>query len=178
MIGFPDLGEGSNAMAAMSKNKHQLQLADHVLQFLFHGLTGFRMPFVCFPTNQANSSDPYLTVWDAISSLQNWEFNVAYISLDGSSNNRTFVKMHFDGYPMDDKMLLINRKMPSQKIAVIPNPSHIIKKIRNSIFNSGPTPNFSRHLSLRKNTSTGNSGKMLTCSAKIGQSILLHPIPS
>ena len=148
MIGFPDMGEGCNAMAAMSSNKQNLQLADHVLQFLFHGLTGFRMPFACYPTNQANSSDLYITVWDAVSALQNWEFQVAYISLDGSSNNRAFVKMHFDGNPMAEKLLLTNRTMPSQKIAVIPDPSHVFKKIRNSIFNSGPTPNYTRHLLL------------------------------
>ena len=41
MVGFPDLGEGSSAMAALSKNKNTLKLADHMLQFLFHGLTGF-----------------------------------------------------------------------------------------------------------------------------------------
>ena len=151
MVGFPYLGEGSTAMTKMTKGKNNLDLADHVLQLLFHGLTGFRMPFACYPTTQANSCDLYLTVWDAVSSLQLWEFTVAYISLDGSSNNRAFVKMHFDNDPMDDKMLMRNRTVPSQKIAVIPDPSHVIKKIRNSIFNSGATPEYSRHLLIKGN---------------------------
>ena len=64
MVGLTDLGEGSNAMTAMSKSKTKTELAfgDHVLQFLFHGLTGFRMTIASFPTNQANASDLYLAV--------------------------------------------------------------------------------------------------------------------
>ena len=151
MIGFPDLGEGSAAMANMSKNKSNVQLADHVLQFLFHGLTGFRMPFACYPTNQANCCDLYLNVWDAVSGLKDWGFTIAYICLDGSSNNRSFIKMHFKGDPIDSDMLMINRADPSHQIAVIPDPSHVFKKIRNSIFNSGIDSCHTRHLLVNEN---------------------------
>ena len=82
MVGIPDLGEGSSAMAALVKNKNTLELADHMLQFLFRGLTGFRKTFASFPTNQANSCDLHLNVWDSTSSLQDWGFTVAYLCLD------------------------------------------------------------------------------------------------
>ena len=137
LVGLKDMGEGSNAMMAMSKNKNELSLADHVMQFLFHGLTGFRMPFACFPTGQANACDIYLSVWAAISRQCDWGFHIEYISIDGSSNNRSFVKMLFCNDPLRNDMTLTNRANPSQKITIIPDPSHLIKKIRNSAFNSG-----------------------------------------
>ena len=125
-------------------------MADHVLQFLFHGLTGFRMPFACFPTYQANSCNLYLNVWQAMSTLQNWEFDVKHISLDGSSNNRAFIRMLFPGDPMDSKLLIENRSNPFKKKAVIPDPSHVIKKIRKSIFSSGTGAGYTRSLSYQK----------------------------
>ena len=148
MVGFPDLGEGSSAMASLSKNKNTLKLADHMLQFLFHGLTGFRMPFASFPTNQANSCDLYLNVWDSVSALQDWGFTVAYLCLDGSSNNRSFIKMHFDSDPLSSNMQITNRTNPSKKIFVIPDPSHVIKKVRNNIYSSGTGLQHTRHLSI------------------------------
>jgi hypothetical protein len=137
LVGLTDLSTGSNAMAAMSKKKSDLSLADHVLQFLFHGMTGFRMPFACYPTNQANAADLFLSAWDAISGLRDWEFIVDYISIDGSSNNRAFIKMLFEGNPLASRMTVINRADRNEKLNIIPDPSHLIKKVRNSAFNSG-----------------------------------------
>ena len=74
LVSFTDLGEETNAMNTMSKSKSPLQLADHVLQFLFHGLTGFWMPIACFLTNQANSADLYLSVWDSKGLLDDLDF--------------------------------------------------------------------------------------------------------
>ena len=50
---------------------------------------------------------------------------------------RYFVKMLFCNDPLRNDMTLTNRANPSQKITIIPDPSHLIKKIRNSAFNSG-----------------------------------------
>ena len=149
LTGLADLGEASNAMAAMSKNKQDVQMSDHVLQFLFHGFTGFRMPFAYFPTTQANACDLYINVWDSVSALRDWGFVVNYISIDGSSNNRAFVKMLFpDGNPRYDNMVVSDRSELDNEIVILPDPSHVIKKIRNSVFNSGLSPSHSRQLSL------------------------------
>ncbi len=137
MVGIKDLGLGSNAMSQMSKKGDDVMPTEHVLQFLFHGITGFRMPFACYPTTQANACDLYVCVWDAISRLADWGFHVDYLSLDGSSNNRAFIKMLFEGKPLDNNITIIDRADPSRKVIIIPDPSHIIKKVRNSAFNSG-----------------------------------------
>ncbi len=43
MVGLKEMGEGSHAIADMT-GKNILDLADHVMQIMFHGLTGFLIP--------------------------------------------------------------------------------------------------------------------------------------
>jgi hypothetical protein len=149
MVGLKDLGVGSNAMTAMTKQGDEVALADHVLQFLFHGITGFRMPFACYPTRQANACDLYISVWDAISRLGDWGFRVDYLSMDGSSNNRAFIKMLFQGNPIDNDMTVTNITDPTKKIIIIPDPSHLLKKVRNSAFNSGHSKEHTRLMTIK-----------------------------
>ena len=104
------------------------------------------MPFACFPTNQDNSANLYMNVWDCVDALQDWEFKLVYIILDDSSNNRSFLQMHFDGNPVHAKLKTPNRANPSQEVVFLPDPSHVIKKIRNSIFNSGEGEKHTRRL--------------------------------
>ena len=101
------------------------------------------MPIASYPTNQANASDLYLAVWGAVSLLRDWEFKVTYISIDGSSNNRAFVKMLFPDDPLKSNMTIVNRADPSTQLTVIPDPSHLIKKVRNAVFSSGLIQGFS-----------------------------------
>ena len=120
LTGLADLREASNAMAAMSENKQDIQMSDHVLQFLFHGLTGFRIPFAYFPTTQANACDLYINVWYSVSALRDWGFVVDYISIDGSSNNRAFVKMLFpDGNPLYDNMAVSDRSELDNELVIL-----------------------------------------------------------
>ena len=148
LIGFPDLGDASNAMSSLSSNKSNLHLADHVLQFVFHGMTGFRMPFACFPTSQANSSDLYYLIFEAIDHLLHWGFTVEYVSLDGSANNRATVKMLFDDDPICNNATVDFLCDPSKKFSIIPDPSHVFKKIRNAVFSSGTETRHTRRLML------------------------------
>lgn len=147
LVGMPDMGEGSNAMSAMTANKGGFQVADHMLQFLFHGMTGFRMPFACFPTLQANSNDIQGLVWKSVYKLRSWQFIVKYICLDGSQNNRSFIKSAFhDSSPEAAGMVLKDRSDPSNEVAVLPDPSHVKKKLRSSAKNSGNTDKHTRHM--------------------------------
>jgi hypothetical protein len=154
LVGLADLGEGSNAISSLLHKDTDLVIADHVLQFLFHGMTGFRMPFACFPTSQANASQLYLNIWRAVSLLADWGFQVTYLSLDGSSNNRALIKMMFPGNPLDQNMALKNRCNPVQEIVVLPDSSHLMKKIRNAVFSSGVDEKHTRLLRIGGNTVT------------------------
>lgn len=42
LVGFVDTGSTNNNIDIICKGKKEMKLATHVIQFVFHGLTGFR----------------------------------------------------------------------------------------------------------------------------------------
>lgn len=58
--------------------------------------------------------------------------------MDGSSNNRAFLKMHFaQDDLLSSKMLANHYKNPRRQIIFMMDPCHLLKKIRNGILSSG-----------------------------------------
>ena len=89
--------------------KDEAVLANQVLQFVFVGNTGFRMPFAHWPTKQTSPATMLFTFWKAVHSLLLTGFEVIYCCLDGSSVNRSFVKLHFKGKdPVAEKFTVLN----------------------------------------------------------------------
>ena len=131
LIGLVDLGD-ENENIENSKP----QLANHVLQYVFHGLTGFRFPVAHYPTRQANAVSLYTTFWDVVASLHTFGFHTIYSSMDGASTNRSFLKFHFPSSPIDHHMSAEN-PYHSLGLVFIMDPSHLFKKIRNNILKSG-----------------------------------------
>lgn len=114
------------------------QLANHVQQYVFTGLTGFRWPFANFPNTQAPPAEIFITTWMCIDELIKWGFKPIYCCMDGSANNRAFLKMHFSkSDPLSMKMVAKYYKNPTKKIVFMMDPCHLIKKIRNSVLSSG-----------------------------------------
>ena len=72
---------------------------------------------------------------EAVEHLAAWGFDVTYISLDGSANNRAFIKMMLPATPLEINMIVSSPYDLSMSIAIIPDHAHLIK-IRNSAFNS------------------------------------------
>ena len=72
----------------LNSGKVECELANHVLQLVFSGLTGFRWPFANFANTQAPSADIFHTFWTSVDALYNWGFQPIYSSLDGSAYNR------------------------------------------------------------------------------------------
>lgn len=70
-----------------------VEVASHVLQFLYLGNEGFRFPFAYYPTCEASPADLYHKFWEAAMILEANGFNVIYGCFDGGENNRSFVKM-------------------------------------------------------------------------------------
>ena len=62
-------------------------------------LPGFRWPFANYLNNQASPAELFVTAWNRIEALEEYGFHVIYCCMDGSRNNRAFLKMHF---PSDD----------------------------------------------------------------------------
>jgi hypothetical protein len=116
-------------MHNLTQNKCENRLANHVMQYMFHGLTGFRWPFCNYPNAQAAPADIFISTWKCIDSLYEWGFMPIYCCMDGSSNNMAFLKMHFpENDPLSTKMVAANFKNPSRKLIFIMDPCHLIKK--------------------------------------------------
>lgn len=138
LVGLSDSGSDARNMSVLTTGKPDLELANHVLQYIFSGLSGFRWPFAHYPNTQAPPAEIFLTFWSCVNALSEWGFTPVYCSLDGSANNRAFLKMHFpDGNPVPHKLVAKWYKNPTRKMIFMMDPCHQIKKMRNSVLSSG-----------------------------------------
>ncbi|KAJ8306362.1 hypothetical protein KUTeg_016907 [Tegillarca granosa] len=123
---------------ALTSGRVENELANHVQQYVFSGLTGFRWPFANFPNTQASAAEIFVTTWIAIEELCKWGFTPLYVCMDGSANNRFFLKMHFpDSNPIASHMIANHFKNPTKRIVFLMDTCHLLKKIRNSVLSSG-----------------------------------------
>ncbi|VDI49785.1 Hypothetical predicted protein [Mytilus galloprovincialis] len=95
LFGLVDCEPEVMLMHCSNEGKCESKLANHVMQYIFHGITGFRWPFANYPNAQAAPADIFITTWKCIDALYEWGFKPIYLCMDGSSNNRAFLKMHF-----------------------------------------------------------------------------------
>ena len=137
LYGIADSDPDVKRMKTLSNDKVYDSLANHVQQYMFNGLTGFRWPFANFPNCQADPSETFVTTWKCIHALGEYGFIPLYCCMDGSANNRAFLKMHFNGDPILSKMVAPFFQNPRKRIIFIMDPSHLLKKIRNSLLSSG-----------------------------------------
>ncbi|KAJ8311525.1 hypothetical protein KUTeg_010880 [Tegillarca granosa] len=137
-IGLEDSGDSVKQMQLLNNVNTGYELVNHVLQFVFTGFTGFRWPFANFPNTQAPPAEIFHTFWTCVDALYTWGFKPLYSSLDGSANNRAFIKIHFpDNNPSENKMIAKCYKNPTRTMIFLMDPSHLLKKIRNSVLSSG-----------------------------------------
>ncbi len=114
LVGFVDTGSEAADLRRLKNKDDKQELAHDALQLIFHGYTGFRFPFAHFPTSGVKASELYIIVWEAISALQQWGFQVDYIMQDGGAQNREFTKIHFPGDSLDVKYLSVNPVNPTR----------------------------------------------------------------
>ena len=148
IFGLSDIETDVKRMKMLNVDKVEENLANHVQQYVFNGLSGFRWPFANFPNRQADPAEIFITTWKCIDALQDHGFSPIYCCMDGSSNNRAFLKMHFNGDPVDSHMKAKFYRNPMKSIIFIMDPPHLLKKIRNSILSSGFLESHQRLLSI------------------------------
>lgn len=78
-IGVPDMGREGNLVNGSDKTN---KLAHHVLQFIFHGYTGFRFLVAHYPTTQATGPQLYSIFWDLVDALSSYGFVVDYTCME------------------------------------------------------------------------------------------------
>ena len=143
--GLVDLGEACADMKKMNTQKDDLKLAKYILQFIYLGFDGFRFPVAFYPTGGVNAPELYITVWDMISVLSEYEFSIRYVCFDGGSSNRSFQLMHFKDKEeaFEKNFTTTNPFHPNESVTLLMDFSHNMKKLRNNIYSSGDT-NFSK----------------------------------
>ena len=132
MFGYVDFGENNNGIDTASKNEH-FHLATTVLQFVFLAFNGLRFPFSYMLSNGLIAGHLTSIFLDAVNILQSFDFHISFVCMDGASVNRAFLNMICD----PGTYLAQNITTIDSTIACIMDFSHVVKKIRNSLYSSG-----------------------------------------
>lgn len=74
LVGLSDSGVDVKHMNVLNTGKQECELANHVLQYVFSGLTGFRWPFANFPNTRAPPVELFITFWNCVDALYKWGF--------------------------------------------------------------------------------------------------------
>lgn len=146
IVGAVDLGPIVNNLDDFISAK-PLKLATHCLQYLYVGVSGFKWPVCYYATDNVNGHSIYFTIWTIISKLQSYGFQVIAALMDGSSNNRQFMRIVVnEANPRMDKFTTVNPFDFKSKLVLVQDIKHCFKKIRNSILSSGTDSNAVRTL--------------------------------
>lgn len=143
LIGFTDIHEENGTNNPLDK------LATHVLQFFYRSLF-FKFDFPCayFLTQGATAVQLNRMFWFGISLLHSFGFDVLLVCCDGASSNRTFYTMNTNN-PLHSECL---NPFSNYPIFFMSDPPHLMKKLRNNLFNSGFNhKRFTRHMMNNEN---------------------------
>ena len=130
LIGFVDMEPGDNVEDG--EDVEHL-IATNVTQFFFKSLfTSFSFPCAYFFTRSVTSEQINEMFWAGIYALHEFGFEVLLACADGASYNRTFFNMNSVGSPWKGSNPFTN-----EPIFFLSDPPHLIKKLRNQLYNSG-----------------------------------------
>ena len=156
LCGSVNMGKEGNALDRCrgvdekSGKVNNTTLASNVLQMEFLGFSGFVFPFAHFATVGVQAHHLVCLFWKAIGHLYDYGFNVHFCLFDGASANRSFLKLLFHPLkPLDTNMTIDNLHVMGETVVLGMDVKHVIKRIRNNIFNSGVTSLCTRHLHWR-----------------------------
>ena len=126
-----------NSLEEIYKRKKEVKMATHFILYLYVGIGGFRWPVAYYATNNINAHQIYLTFWELMSVLQHYGFKVVYAMMDGSSNNRNFMHLMLPFANIRSmKFTTHNPFNHKEKMIMVKDIKHCLKKIRNSLLSS------------------------------------------
>lgn len=132
IVGGVDMGNTNNMISIITNKGKKTELATHCLQFIFRGFGGFRWPVAYFGSNPATAHQLFINFWECLDALDENGFTVDYVTFDGASTNRSFMKMLFDDDAKAQNFAAKDIYNCDHKVFVIQDIKHVIKKIRNS----------------------------------------------
>lgn len=142
LVGFVDLeNDGTNYTI-------QKSLATHVLQFYSKSVfSKFQFPCGYFLTCGVSAQSLNRVFWQGVGLLQGYGFTTILSCCDGAAENRAFMTMN----NINEFVSQTNNPFSGFPLFFISDPPHIIKKLRNNIYNSGRkeiSPRYTRYLLL------------------------------
>jgi hypothetical protein len=148
LLGLENINPESNALNKLKRGKVDCPLADHVLQMEFLGFSGFRFPISYYPTHlAASATDLNIVFWETVEMIESYGFEVYYTNMDGAITNRQFVDINFPQQNAKQRNYMAQSPVnPENYVFFIMDYSHVIKKVRNSIYSS--SSNGTRYLKL------------------------------
>lgn len=155
LIGFVDLGDPDINYGTFSNVE---ELASHVLMYYVRGISSdLKFCLGYFATDGISSEQIMSTFWEAVGILEiRCNLKVVAAVSDGASPNRKFYSLHklLVGGDDDPAHRTVNLYDPERFIYFFSDAPHLIKTVRNSIYNSG----------LEKVRMLMNNGKKITWS--------------
>ncbi|XP_047137374.1 uncharacterized protein LOC124813866 [Hydra vulgaris] len=139
LIGYVDLGDPDlNYCSFPDLN----ELAKHVFVYYVRGLSSdLKYALAFFATKDTNASQIFKTFWEAVLVLEViCKLSVVACVSDGASANRKFYKMHeYMDNCIDEDLVYrtVNIYAPERYIWFFADAPHLMKTLRNCIFNSG-----------------------------------------
>ena len=88
----------------------KLDLASHVLQYVFTSFTGLRYPVAYYGSETATASTYLIQFYNVVDFLLEGGFKIIFANFDGAGPNRKFLVSHFqDKDPVDEAFTTVNR---------------------------------------------------------------------
>ena len=137
LVGAIDLGPLLNNLHVIGGKHQEFHLATHCFQYIYQSFSGFRWPVAFYGSHDVNAHSIYLTFWPLVDALSMYGFKVHWALLEGSSNNRQFIKLMLN--PTKARMLQYITTDPhddSAHVAMVEDCRHCFKKICNSPLSS------------------------------------------
>lgn len=149
IVGISDMGGIQNELRDFERSCSEAtkveqigsSVATHMLVLMARGLcSGLNTPIAYFPSRNANSSELYTIMWEAVETLEAMGFHVRAFVSDGASANRKFYKLcasDIKDSPSPYPYYCMNKVRPNSRIYFICDVPHLIKTTRNNWENSG-----------------------------------------
>lgn len=144
LIGFTNLysDESDATDSKVTISTVRENLATHVLQFYFKSMFGnFQFPCSYFLTRGVSAHNLNRIFWQGVGLLHSFDFKVLIACCDGAAENRAFMVMN----GCSETVSKINNIFSNFPLFFMSDPPHLIKKLRNNIYNSGYKENSPRY---------------------------------
>ena len=142
MSGFVDLGEENSGTHTMFHQGKPLEVATSVLQFIFLSMNGFRFPFTYMFCKGVSTGELHTIIVDIFQTLASYEFKIIFLCMDGAAINRSLC----NSITSCTSAVADNIVWLQSKLCCIMDFSHVMKKLRNSLYSSGTDDQHKRRI--------------------------------